>query len=158
MKRRVFWLGGAVFVVVAGIITSNLLPQPLETQPVFVADGVAIGGTDPVAYFTEERAVAGSQAHSAQWNGATWWFVSVDNRDQFTANPEMFAPQYGGFCAWAVAEKGELYSTQPENWRIVDRKLYLNYNDDVQELWLQDVPGFIAKGDQAWPTILAGPS
>jgi YHS domain-containing protein len=117
---------------------------------------VALGGTDPVGYFTEGRPVAGQAAHSFDWNGATWHFASAENRDAFAADPARYAPQYGGFCAWAVAEKGKLYSTQPDNWAIVEGKLYLNFNDDIQGKWQADVPGFIARGDERWPEVLKG--
>ncbi|MGX0975584.1 YHS domain-containing protein [Roseovarius sp. MBR-51] len=130
--------------------------EELAAAPVFATEGVALGGTDPVGYFSEGRPVAGSPAHSFDWNGATWHFASAENRDTFAADPARYAPQYGGFCAWAVAEKGKLYSTQPENWAIVEGKLYLNFNDDIQEKWQADVPGFIARGDERWPEVLKG--
>ncbi|GAW33688.1 hypothetical protein RA2_00731 [Roseovarius sp. A-2] len=128
--------------------------EELAAAPVYAPEGVAIRGTDPVAYFTDGRAVPGTQAHSFEWNGATWQFANAENRAAFAEDPARFAPQYGGFCAWAVAEKGKLYSTQPGNWKIVDGKLYLNYNDDIQSLWQEDIPGFIARGDERWPEIL----
>lgn len=126
---------------------------PLPPHSVFAVDGVAIRGTDPVAYFTEGEPVAGSEEFSHDWSGATWYFASAENRDAFAAAPEEYAPQYGGFCAWAVADKGELYSTQPDNWAIVDGKLYLNFSDGVQETWNTDRPGFIAEGDRRWPEL-----
>lgn len=130
--------------------------EELAAVPVFASDGVAIRGSDPVAYFTEGRPVAGSPAHALEWNGAVWHFASASNRAAFEADPERYAPQYGGFCAWAVAEKGKLYSTQPENWAIVDGKLYLNFNDDIQARWQEDIAGFIARGDERWPGLLTG--
>lgn len=128
--------------------------EELAAAPVFAVDGVAIRGTDPVAYFTEGRPVAGDPAHAYEWRGAVWHFASAGNRDRFAADPERYAPQYGGFCAWAVAAKGKLYSTQPGNWSIVDGKLYLNFNDDIQARWETDVPGFISRADTRWPEIL----
>ncbi|MGF1474969.1 MAG: YHS domain-containing (seleno)protein [Geminicoccaceae bacterium] len=145
----------AVAVAGVGATIYSRLPEELEAQPVFTEDGVAIRGTDPVAYFTEGKPVQGNSAISTEWNGATWHFSSEENRDQFLSDPEAYAPQYGGFCAWAVAEKGKLYSTQPDNWSIVDGKLYLNFNDDIQAQWEQDIPAFIDQGDQRWPEILA---
>lgn len=138
-----------------GAVVYSIVPQELEARPIFSEEGVAIRGTDPVAYFTEQRPVKGSNAFSANWNGTTWHFASAENRDLFLTDPEKYAPQYGGFCAWAVAEKGKLYSTQPDNWSIVDGKLYLNYSDGVQESWEKDIPGFIQEGDRRWPTIVA---
>ena len=140
----------------AGFLTNGfgLLPKEYAAQPVFAEEGLAIRGYDPVAYFTEGKPVPGSDAFSTTWNGATWQFASAANRDTFQADPEAYAPQYGGFCAWAVAAKGELYSTQPSNWAIVEGKLYLNFNDDIQARWETDIPGFISEGDRRWPEIL----
>jgi YHS domain-containing protein len=119
---------------------------------------VAIRGADPVAFFREGRPVTGDAAFEADWNGARWRFASASNRDDFLAAPERFAPNYGGFCAWAVAARGKLYSTQPPNWSIVDDRLYLNFNDDIQRRWEADIPGFIAEADRRWPEIVAGVS
>ncbi|MEC9434298.1 MAG: YHS domain-containing (seleno)protein [Pseudomonadota bacterium] len=125
-----------------------------DADPVF-ADwrGRAIRGYDPVAYFTEGRPVEGSSAFETEWNGATWRFASAENRARFLAEPETYAPQYGGYCAWAVSQ-GYTASIEPEQWSIVEGKLYLNYNADVQAKWKADVPGFIAKADANWPKAL----
>ena len=155
--RRVFIVAGlAGLVVLAAVAGQKYLAgfEELATAPVYAPGGVAIRGTDPVAYFTQGRAVPGTPEHALEWNGAIWQFASADNRAVFADDPAAYAPQYGGFCAWAVAEKGKLYSTQPDNWAIVDGKLYLNYNDDIQTRWQQDIPGFIAEGDARWPEIL----
>lgn len=132
----------------------GLLPREYAALPVFAEAGLAIRGYDPVAYFREGRPVPGTEAFSTSWNGATWRFASAANRDAFLADPEAYAPQYGGFCAWAVAAKGKLYATQPSNWSIVEGKLYLNYNDDIQAKWEADIAGFIAEGDRRWPEAL----
>ena len=115
--------------------------------------GTAIDGTDPVAYFTEGKPVEGSSDHKFEWNGATWLFASAENLATFQANPEKYAPQYGGYCAWAVSQ-GYTASTDPEAWKIVDGKLYLNYSKSVQSTWEEDIPGNIAAGDQNWPSVL----
>ncbi|MEM9060884.1 MAG: YHS domain-containing (seleno)protein [Pseudomonadota bacterium] len=115
--------------------------------------GTAIDGTDAVAYFTEGRPIEGSSDFTHEWNGATWRFSSAENRDLFAADPAKYAPQYGGYCAWAVAQ-GYTASTDPEAWKIVDGKLYLNYNKDVQSRWETDIPGHIASGDANWPKVL----
>lgn len=123
--------------------------------PVFVDDGHAIAGYDPVAYFTEGRPVQGDARFEAEWNEATWRFASAENRDRFLAEPEAYAPQYGGYCAWAVAAKGELYAIDPHAWNIVDGRLYLNYSAEIQRRWEQDVPGFIERADRRWPEIIS---
>ncbi|HKL65907.1 MAG TPA: YHS domain-containing (seleno)protein [Roseovarius sp.] len=159
--RRIFLAAGAAgLVALAAVAGQRYLGgfEELATAPVYAPDGVAIRGTDPVAYFTEGTAVPGTPDHALEWNGATWHFASADNRAAFADDPGAYAPQYGGFCAWAVAEKGKLYSTQPDNWAIVDDKLYLNFNDDIQARWQEDIPGFIEAGDERWPEILKAES
>jgi len=159
--RRIFLAAGAAgLVALAAVAGQRYLSgfEELATAPVYAPDGVAIRGTDPVAYFTEGTAVPGTPDHALEWNGATWHFASADNRAAFADDPGAYAPQYGGFCAWAVAEKGKLYSTQPDNWAIVDDKLYLNFNDDIQARWQEDIPGFIEAGDDRWPEILKAES
>jgi len=115
--------------------------------------GTAIDGTDPVAYFTEGRPVEGKSSITHEWNGAKWQFSSEENRAEFIANPEKYAPQYGGYCAWAVSQ-GYTASTDPEAWKIVDGKLYLNYSKSVQRRWEQNIPGNISSGDKNWPKVL----
>ena len=95
----------------------------------------------------------GTPHFSLMWSGVEWHFATSSNRDAFEADPLAYAPQYGGYCAWAVAEKGVLYSTQPKNWTVVQGKLYLNYDDGVQETWITDRAGFIERGDKRWPEV-----
>ena len=124
-------------------------------DPVYTGtlSSLAVSGYDPVAYFTEGKPVEGDSAYEYKWNGATWRFASQANLDTFKANPEAYAPQFGGYCAWAVSQ-GYTASATPEAWRIVDGKLYLNYSKGVQSKWEQDVPGNIAKADKNWPKVL----
>lgn len=152
-SRRLLLGAGLLGAAGLAVVGWRRWPRPLPPAPVFTANGYAIRGYDPVAYFALGRPVVGDDAFTARWNGAVWRFASAANRDAFLAEPEAFAPQYGGFCAWAVAAKGELYSTQPENWSIVDGKLYLNFNDAIQATWETDIPGFIAAGDRRWPAV-----
>lgn len=115
--------------------------------------GVAINGYDPVAYFTENKPVAGKADITYSWKGATWRFATAQNRDAFKASPERYAPQYGGYCAYAVA-KGSTAKTEPEAWSIVADKLYLNYSKGVQRTWEKDTPGYIKAADKNWPGVL----
>jgi len=123
-----------------------------KADPVYTHGGLAIRGYDPVAYHQESQPVKGSLQFSYQWMGATWLFASADNRDRFQAEPERYAPKYGGYCAYAVS-KGRTASIDPDAWRIVDGKLYLNYSKGVQKKWEQDVPGNIQKADTNWPNL-----
>ena len=119
------------------------------------SSGLAIRGADPVAYFTDGEAVMGDSEYETEWEGAVWRFASAENQELFEADPEAYAPQYGGYCAKALSE-GNVVSVDPEAWKIVDGKLYLNYSKEVQEQWLGDVPGNIALADEMWPTVLEG--
>lgn len=140
--------------LIAGAAMLPALPATAAEDPVFSTFlGGAIRGTDPVAYFTEGRPVEGSREFTSDWNGATWRFASAENKALFDADPEAYAPQYGGYCAWAIAQ-GDLASIDPAMWTIVEGKLYLNYSADVQRRWEQDIPGFIARADENWPAIL----
>jgi YHS domain-containing protein len=114
--------------------------------------GVAIKGYDAVAYFTQSKPVKGSPSFMQQWMGSTWWFASAEDRDQFAAAPEKFAPQFGGYCAYGVSQNHTV-SVDPEAWRIVEGKLYLNYSKGVQQKWVQDVPGNIKKAGENWPKL-----
>lgn len=113
---------------------------------------VAVQGHDPVAYFNEGRPVKGTKAFSAEHQGATFRFANAANRDAFVANPEKYAPQYGGYCAWAVSQ-GYHAKGDARFWKIVDGKLYLNYDASVQKTWESDIPGFIESGDANWPKL-----
>jgi len=135
----------------AGSETTGATAPEVYTAP----NGLAIRGADPVAYFTEGAAVIGSSEYQYEWQGSTWQFASAQNRDMFASNPEQYAPQYGGYCAKAMTE-GNLVSVDPEAWRIVDGQLSLNYSMDVQQIWLQDVPGNSALADANWPDALVG--
>ncbi|MEM1261457.1 MAG: YHS domain-containing (seleno)protein [Pseudomonadota bacterium] len=135
-----------------------LLPgaQALAAKdPVYTSlfSNTALKGYDAVAYFKDDKPVKGSKQFAYSWNGADWHFSSAENRDAFAADPDRFAPQYGGYCAWAVSQ-GYTASGDPTVWTIVDDKLYVNYNDDVGKKWRADPQGFIAKANQNWPNVL----
>ena len=115
--------------------------------------GVAIDGYDPVAYFTDGKPVEGTSDITADWQDATWRFASTDHRALFVANPEKYAPAYGGYCAWAMAE-GYTAKGDPEFWSLVNGKLYLNFNRDVQQTWEEDIPSHIERADANYPAIL----
>lgn len=117
----------------------------------FIA-GTAVGGYDAVAYHTEGEAIVGSEAITLEHEGATWRFANEANRDAFAADPARYAPEYGGHCAWAAAE-GYLAQGDPNVWRIIDGRLFLNANQSVNRRWLRDLPGFIARADANWPSL-----
>lgn len=118
-----------------------------------LVSNTAVGGYDTVAYFSEGKPVAGSRQFTHEWKGATWRFASAANRDAFAASPAKFAPQYGGYCAWAVSQ-GYTAKGDPNVWKIVSGRLYLNYSPGVQQQWVADIPGNIAKANKNWPGVL----
>jgi hypothetical protein len=116
--------------------------------------GLAMRGYDPVAFFTDGKPVVGSPAHRTEWNGAIWQFASAQSLAAFRAAPEHYAPQFGGYCAWAVSQH-YLAPGDPNYWKIVDGKLYLNANARAKELWEADQADAIARGQANWPAVLS---
>jgi hypothetical protein len=143
-------------VVTAAIILSVAVPSLAEEKSEIYKNwrGIAIKGYDPVAYHEEGKPAKGSGEYELVWKDAKWRFASADNRELFEADPETYAPRYGGYCAWAVSE-GYTASVDPQNaWNIVDGRLYLNYNVDIKQKWEKDIPGHIKKADANWPAVL----
>ncbi|WP_299735275.1 YHS domain-containing (seleno)protein [uncultured Endozoicomonas sp.] len=140
------------------LITSLLLVQAavVKAEDIihtgFFSD-LAVSGYDTVAYFTENKPVKGRQKFSTYYMGAKWLFNSQNHLDLFIVDPEKYAPQYGGYCAWAVSQ-GTTASTDPEQWHIVSGKLYLNYDRSVQKKWLANKASFIRQADNNWPSVL----
>jgi len=133
-----------------------LLAPVAASARIFAERGVALRGTDVVAYFTEHRAMRGRDEFSTEWGGARWLFATGEHRARFLADPAAHAPAYGGFCAWAVSQ-GYTARTDPAAWRIVERRLYLNYDQAIKRRWERDIPGHIASADANWPRLrLAG--
>ncbi|MDG4647722.1 YHS domain-containing (seleno)protein [Roseibacterium sp. SDUM158017] len=120
---------------------------------IFQRGGLALGGSDPVAYFEAGAPAQGLPTVDFDWMGARWTFASTANRDAFAAGPEAFAPAFGGYCAFA-ASRGYLAPTIPEAWAIHEGRLYLNASLRARELWLAELPGVIAAGEANWPAIL----
>ena len=151
-RRSMLWMvPGATLAVPMG---SLLFPGAARAAQVNAEDGIAVRGTDVVAYVTDRRPVPGRAEFTHMWQGATWRFASAANRDRFAADPARYAPAYGGFCAYAVSE-GYTATIDPAAWRIVDGRLYLNYDRSVQRRWEQDIPGRIARADTNWPSLAA---
>ena len=111
--------------------------------------GYALRGFDAVAYFALENAVKGNPKYEYIWNGAKWAFSSEENMKKFQSNPEAYAPQFGGYCSFAVSE-GYTADGDPEAWKVVDGKLFLNYNKQVKEKWEKNQSERIEKGSANW--------
>lgn len=116
-------------------------------------NGIAIRGYDTVAYFTQGKPVMGDSKFTTQWMGATWQFASQEHLNRFIETPHSYAPQYGGYCAYGVTQ-GNLVKIEPEQWTIVDDKLYLNYDEEIQQTWKTDIPRFITIADEAIAGLL----
>ncbi|TFH92272.1 YHS domain-containing (seleno)protein [Vibrio ouci] len=114
----------------------------------------ALDGYDTVAYFTDGKPVKGNKQWQTEYQGADWYFSSPENLNKFKADPQAYAPQYGGYCAWAVSAKNDFAPADPNQWAIVDGKLYLNYNAEIKAWWDDDRSGHITQGDQNWPALL----
>lgn len=149
---------------IRSILAATLIAAaPLSLTPAAFADkapvytglfnNLAVEGHDPVAYFTDGEPVKGKADFTTTYNGAEFRFASQDNLDTFLAEPAKYAPQYGGYCAWAVSQ-GYTAKGDADHWAIVDGKLYLNYNKKVQDTWNEDRAGFITSADENWPTVL----
>jgi YHS domain-containing protein len=136
----------------AGAALAILAAAPALAGSVNEAGGVAIKGYDPVAYFTEGKAVDGSPDITVTYEGATFEFASAANRDLFAADPTRYAPQYGGFCAFGTS-RGYKADIDPQAFTVVGDRLYMNYNLEVRQEWAKDVPGNVAKADANWPKV-----
>lgn len=142
----------AVAVASVGLISGSAFAAKPEIFTGLVK-GVAVAGHDPVAYFTQGKPVEGSEDYSLVHEGAEWRFSSADNKAMFEANPAKYAPQFGGYCAYAVSQ-GYTAKGEPDVWKIVDDRLYLNFSRGVQRRWEKDIPGYIVKGNGNWPKVL----
>ena len=123
-----------------------------QKSAVYISADQAIHGYDPVAYFKEHKPVKGDPKYAYVWNGATWIFSTQQNLDAFKLNPAYFAPQYGGYCAYGLAD-GHKAPTDPQAWTIVDNKLYLNYDKDVQQKWNKNQGAYILQANTNWTKI-----
>jgi len=143
--------------IVAALLSAGIAaagtPVGQKVAPVNVdKKGVALHGYDPVTYFEPGAPKMGSEAFSYSAMGATWEFVSEANRKKFADAQDMYAPQFGGYCAKAVSEN-HTADVDPMAYKIVDGKLYLNYDASVQKLWEKDIPGRIANAEKNWPGL-----
>jgi YHS domain-containing protein len=138
--------------LVSTLLIMVLLTPAFAQQEVYSRSNKAIHGYDPVAYFKESKPVKGKEELMYAWKGANWHFSTAQNLADFKATPEKFAPQFGGYCAYGVAD-GHKAPTSPDAWTVVDGKLYLNYDKGVRTLWQKDQAGFIKKANDHWPVV-----
>lgn len=148
--RRIFAALAFAFAAFFAAATPAAAEAPVHTG---LLSRVAVSGYDPVAYFTDGRPVRGTAQFRIMHEGYEYRFASAEHLAAFRANPARYLPQYGGYCAWAVSQ-GYTAPGNPNNWRIVDGRLYLNYNDEIQTRWEQDIPGHIRRANANWPAVL----
>jgi hypothetical protein len=142
----------AAILIAACAASPGKVSQSKTVDELDLQRGLALRGYDPVAYFTDRKPSAGNPAISYRWHGATWLFSSDEHRAAFIADPAHYAPQFGGYCAFAVS-RGTTATGDPHQWAVVDDKLYLNTNAFAQTLWNTDRPGNIQAGQTNWPLI-----
>ena len=143
----------ALIFAFAAVFAINVSAHAADTIYTARFSNLALDGYDAVAYFSLGAPVKGAAEFSTEYEGAQWRFSSAENLAAFQENPLAYAPKYGGYCAWALSQN-KLARGNPQNWNIVDGKLYMNYDDKIQARWAKDIPGFIALADQYWPDIL----
>ncbi len=151
MLSRRHVLAGLIATPIAG--AALVSPALAASAPIYAEEGIAWDGHDPVGYFTNGAPTPGTPEFSFDYKGSKVLFASAESRDMFVADPNKYAPQFGGYCAYA-ASKGYIAPTVPEAWTIYEGKLYLNFSLRARELWAKDIPGNIAKGNSNWPGIL----
>ena len=142
------------WIAAAALSLLPVLTAWADSGQVFSTKAGAIRGYDPVAYHLEQKPVKGKKEITFDYNGATWRFSSEANLELFRADPERYAPVYGGYCAFGMS-RGYAVDTDPRAFTIVDGKLYLNHNLSVRRTWSKDIPGNIAKADANWPSVSA---
>jgi len=144
-----------LFIVLALAIFGGFTGSAYAKEPIYTGmfNDNAIGGYDTVEYFISGKATEGKEEFKLEYMGADWLFISQANMDAFKAAPEKYMPQYGGYCAWAMA-RGATAEANPEIWKIVNGKLYMNYNMSVQGKWEADIPGYIMKADEKYPVTV----
>lgn len=151
MKKIILGIAIVVVVAIAGIFIFSG-SSGSDASEVFVSDGKAIKGYDPVAFFEVSEPVMGKEQFSYDWNGATWLFSSKENMNRFKENPEAYAPQYGGYCAYGTSQ-GHKAPVEIDTWSVIDGKLYFNYNGKVKETWDENRAEFILEADKNWPKV-----
>ena len=158
LSRRKALIGGTSLLVAGGAyLWTTRSASGTQSDWYAGAGGYACDGADVVAYHGLEssaRGISGSDEFTTEWSGAKWRFVSSENRDEFLRNPNAYAPQYGGYCAWAMARGAKAHG-DVDAWMLLDGKLYMNYSARVRRWWQADMPKFIAQADEQWPALRA---
>ena len=153
MSKRIRKLATLLLLFPGVVVLAGGTPEDSGQGIMIDADGLASHGVDVVAFYdlaADQKAVPGKPEHNYEWKGAVWRFSSRENLEKFQQNPERYAPQYGGYCAYAMAD-GNLVEISPDAWTIRDDRLYLNYSDGIRRKWLRDVDDYLQRADDNWP-------
>jgi len=154
--KRVLGYASRLLVTTLALVGCATKPGKIwQDTPVPIVDaraGLGLEGYDAVAYFTDQRPIKGSEAYTTEWQGVTWRFTSAAHRDLFAADPVHYAPQYGGYCAYAVSH-GTTAHGDPKQWAVVDDRLFVNNNPLARKLWENHRSRNIRVGDINWPLI-----
>lgn len=149
-SRRLLGIAAATFAFLVIAPSSSFAVKGTGGEYNTLYAGLGAKGYDVVAYFTDKAAVQGSDQFTVPYGGVTWQFATAEHRDMFKADPAKYAPQYGGFCSWGVAQ-GKLFDVDPVNgWTVSKNKLYLNFNGDINKTFARDVEGFVSKAERNW--------
>jgi YHS domain-containing protein len=135
---------------------AQIIPPNYNTKHILNNNNIAVSGYDVVAYFLLKKAVKGSETFSVSISGIKYYFSSLNNKNLFIKNPAYFIPQYGGWCAYAMGEKGEKVEIDPETFKILNGKLYLFYNtyfNNTLKSWNKDEANLKLKADANWLRI-----
>lgn len=119
-------------------------------------EGLALQGYDPVAYFIDKKPVMGQAALTYRYQGATYRLASEKNRQLFAKDPASYAPQYGGWCAYALGKRGDKVKINPESFKITDGKLYLFYKKrsyNALNPWNKKEEILRTQADKEWQEI-----
>lgn len=136
--------------LIGGFVATSLFSQ---TSYSVDKTGVAVKGYDVVAYFLDSKPMQGKAEFTHEWMGAKWHFASAEHLAAFKSAPEKYAPEYGGYCSYGVCMKNAKYETDPTAWKIVEGKLYLNYNKDTEAMWAKEGSKAISKGNENWKSL-----
>jgi YHS domain-containing protein len=152
-SRRLLLAVAAPLLVLAAVPSISHATKTTGGEYNSLHAGLGAKGYDVVSYFTDNKPAQGSSKFTANYGGVTWQFVSAEHRDLFNANPGKYAPQYGGYCSWGVAQ-GKLFDVDPATgWTVSDGKLYLNFNADINNTFARDTGGFVKKAEKNWPEL-----
>jgi len=154
-KGNPILIRSALIAILVSLFSAAFTPAAVAEDEVYTGrfSSTAVQGYDTVAYFTEGEPVKGSADFATEYRGATWRFSSQENLDLFLADPDAYAPQYGGYCAWAVA-RNKLAKGDPAAWHVHNDKLYLNVNKRIRSQFLANIERDISNADKNWPAVL----